>query len=59
MIEEELPLFELFSSLQKAGFPLGINEYKVLVEAVANAEELGIKDTQALKRFCRALWVGC
>ena len=53
----EFPLWELFSLLQKAKFPLGIGEYKLLIEALSQLEEEEIKDSETLKRLCCALWV--
>jgi uncharacterized protein len=50
-----LPLLELFTRLQDAGFPLGIDEYKLLVNSLQGG--FGISDKAALKRLCQTLWV--
>ncbi|MGK7879686.1 MAG: hypothetical protein AB4060_06250 [Crocosphaera sp.] len=53
----DLPLWELFSRLQKAKFPLGIGEYQLLIEALSKLTEEEIKDIETVKRLCCALWV--
>lgn len=55
MQAEELPLFELYTRLQEAGLPLGLNEYTQLLKALQGG--FGLPDRQALARLCRALWV--
>jgi WD40 repeat protein len=50
-----LPLLELFNRLRKAGLPLGIEEYKLVLKALENG--VGIQDQEALARLCRTLWV--
>ncbi|PSB54160.1 hypothetical protein C7B67_00075 [filamentous cyanobacterium Phorm 6] len=52
---EELPLIELFSQLREAGFPLGIGEYKLLLEALQKG--FGTSDRTSLYRLCKTLWV--
>lgn len=52
---EELPLLELFTRLQKAGLPLGIEEYKLLLQAIQGG--FGFPDRAALSRLCCTLWV--
>lgn len=55
MIIDELPLIELFSKLREAGLPLGIEEYKLLLEALQKG--FGVKDRDSLKRLLLTLWV--
>ncbi|NER80780.1 MAG: hypothetical protein F6K42_14655 [Leptolyngbya sp. SIO1D8] len=55
MKAEELPLFELYTRLQEAGLPLGLNEYAQLIKALQAG--FGLPDQQALSRLCRTLWV--
>lgn len=55
MIADELPLIELFSQLREAGFPLGIGEYKLLLEALQKG--FGTSDRTSLYRLCKTLWV--
>ena len=55
MIVDELPLIELFSQLREAGFPLGIGEYKLLLEALQKG--FGGSDRDSLYRLCKTLWV--
>ncbi|MGK7943227.1 MAG: hypothetical protein AB4058_02020 [Microcystaceae cyanobacterium] len=57
MNNNQRPLLDLFTNLRKAGFPLGVEEYKLLTESLANAESLGIKDRETLKKFCQSLLV--
>ena len=52
---EDLPLLELFTRLQKAGLPLGIGEYKLLLQAIRGG--FGFPDRSALARLCCTLWV--
>jgi uncharacterized protein len=46
---------ELFSQLREAGFPLGIGEYKLLLEALQKG--FGTSDRTSLYRLCKTLWV--
>jgi uncharacterized protein with von Willebrand factor type A (vWA) domain len=48
-------LLELFTCLRKAGFPLGLAEYHLLLESI-NAG-FGTRDHTALAQLCCALWV--
>ncbi|WP_414568322.1 hypothetical protein [Nostoc sp. CCY 9925] len=48
-------LLELFTCLQKAGFPLGLAEYHLLLEAI-NAG-FGTRDRTSLAQLCSAIWV--
>ena len=48
-------LLELFTCLRKAGFPLGLAEYHLLLESI-NAG-FGTRDRTALAQLCCALWV--
>lgn len=50
-----LPLLELFSRLQDAGLPLGIEEYKLLLHSLQAG--FGLPDRAALLRLCCTLWV--
>jgi uncharacterized protein len=52
---EELPLLELFTQLQEAGLPLGINEYFLLLQALQKG--FGTTDKESLAELCRTLWV--
>ncbi len=54
-IVDELLLIELFSQLREAGFPLGIGEYKLLLEALQKG--FGTSDRTSLYRLCKTLWV--
>jgi uncharacterized protein with von Willebrand factor type A (vWA) domain/WD40 repeat protein len=53
--EQPLPLLELFNRLRKAGLPLGIDEYNLVLQAMQHG--FGIADREALARLCRTLWV--
>ena len=55
MSTQGLPLLELFIQLHKAGLPLGIDEYQLVLHALQAG--FGISDRDALKRLCRTLWV--
>ncbi|MEM6255375.1 MAG: hypothetical protein AAF821_20870 [Cyanobacteria bacterium P01_D01_bin.156] len=55
MQAEELPLFELYTRLQEAGLPLGLNEYTQLLKALQGG--FGLPDRQALSHLCCTLWV--
>jgi uncharacterized protein with von Willebrand factor type A (vWA) domain len=52
---EDLPLIDLFTQLRAAGLPLGIDEYKLVLQALQNG--FGVSDRNALKRLCKTLWV--
>ncbi|MGC1308134.1 MAG: hypothetical protein WA885_12975 [Phormidesmis sp.] len=54
-IEDELPLLELFTRLRQAGLPLGMTEYRLLLQALQSG--FGLPDRAALARLCRTLWV--
>ncbi len=54
MNSDEFPLLDFFTALQKAGLPLGINDYKLLLQAFQGG--FGT-DTEALKRVCKGLWI--
>lgn len=51
----DIPLLELFTRLRKAGLPLGIDEYQLVLQAMQAG--FGIADKVALKRLCQTLWV--
>ena len=51
----DLPLLELFTKLREAGLPLGIDEYKLVLQAMQAG--FGINDQAALKRLCQTLWI--
>ncbi|MEH2026504.1 VWA domain-containing protein [Nostoc sp.] len=51
----EPALLELFTCLRKAGLPLGLAEYHLLLESI-NAG-FGTRDRTALAQLCCALWV--
>lgn len=53
--EETLPLLELFTQLREAGLTLGIDEYKLLLQALQQG--FGTRDRLSLKRLCQAVWV--
>ena len=55
MNARDLPLFELFTRLQEAGLPLGLNEYAQVIQAIQAG--FGISDKASLARLCKALWV--
>ena len=54
-MNNDLPLLELFTRLRQAGFPLGISEYRAVLQALQGG--FGIGDRSDLARLCRALWV--
>ncbi|MCC5636182.1 hypothetical protein LC593_09995 [Nostoc sp. CHAB 5844] len=54
-MNDELPLLELFTRLRQAGFPLGISEYKAVLQALQGG--FGLGDRTDLARLCRSLWV--
>ena len=51
---ENLPLLDLFTRLRKAGLPLGVDEYLLILRALQAG--FGISDWTDLKRLCRTLW---
>jgi uncharacterized protein with von Willebrand factor type A (vWA) domain len=51
----ELPLLELFERLRNEGFPLGIKEYQLLLQALQGG--FGLPGQQDLARLCCTLWV--
>lgn len=55
MDASNFPLLELFTKLQDAGLPLGIDEYKLLVNSLQGG--FGVRDKTALKNLCQTLWV--
>lgn len=55
MIIQELPLRDLFNRLRKAGLPLGVDEYQLLLKALMAG--FGIADRKALVRLCKILWI--
>jgi uncharacterized protein len=50
-----LPLLELFTKLQDAGFSLGIDEYKLALKSLQGG--FGVRDKVTLKSLCQTLWV--
>ena len=54
-MHKNLPLQELFTRLRQAGLSLGIDEYKLLLEALRGG--FGLADKAALARLCCTLWV--
>jgi len=54
-MNNDLPLLELFTQLRQAGFPLGISEYRAVLQALQGG--FGIGDRSDLARLCHALWV--
>ena len=53
--EPPLPLLELFHRLRKEGFPLGIDEYELVLQALQHG--WGLEDQESLARLCCTLWV--
>jgi uncharacterized protein len=53
--QEELPLLDLFTRLREAGLPLGIDEYRLILEALQKG--FGTTNQEALAELCRTLWV--
>lgn len=51
----EFPLLALFTRLQKAGMPLGLEEYQLALKAIQAG--FGVNDAASLKRLCSTLWV--
>lgn len=50
-----LPLYELFSQLRQAGFPLGICDYNLLIEALQT--DIYPQNTESLKQLIGTIWV--
>jgi uncharacterized protein len=50
-----LPLYELFSQLRQAGFPLGICDYNLLLEALQT--DIYPPNTQSMKQLLKTIWV--
>lgn len=64
MSKDDLPLYELFSRLRDAGFPLGISDYNLLLEVLladcdnSNRSILTfLTDPSSIKNLCQTLWV--
>jgi uncharacterized protein with von Willebrand factor type A (vWA) domain len=55
MPAQEMPLLDLFLRLQKAGLPLGIDEYQLALRALQAG--FGLQDWADLQRLCHTLWV--
>ena len=53
--QEELPLLDLFTRLREAGLPLGIDEYRLILEALQKG--FGTTNQETLAELCRTLWV--
>lgn len=51
----EFPLLDLFTRLQKAGMPLGMDEYQLVLKSMQSG--FGLKDKVSLKQLCSILWV--
>lgn len=51
---DELPLQDLFSQLQKAGLPLGLDDYQLLLSSLQAG--FGIEDRSSLRKLCHVLW---
>jgi uncharacterized protein len=51
----DLPLLKLFHRLRQEGLPLGIEEYKLLLQALQAG--FGVTDQAALARLCKTLWI--
>lgn len=51
----ELPLQELFTRLREAGLPLGLAEYRLLLQALQGG--FGLRDRAALRQLCQTLWI--
>ncbi len=51
----EPPLLDFFFKLRQVGFPLGLDEYRLLIEALRKG--FGLPDREALRRLCHVLWV--
>jgi uncharacterized protein len=51
---DDLPLLDLFDRLREAGLPLGVDEYRLFLQALHGG--FGLPDKAALRRLCAALW---
>ena len=51
---EELPLKNLFTQLQKAGLPIGLGEYQLLLKALQGG--FGLHNRSELRQLCQLLW---
>ncbi len=51
----DLPLYELFNQLRKLGFPLGICEYNLLIEALET--DIYPLEPESLKQLLKTIWV--
>ncbi|MEO6861071.1 MAG: hypothetical protein ABI180_05960 [Microcoleus sp.] len=54
-IELNLPFYELFSQLQKAGFLLGICDYNLLIEALET--DIYSLEPESIKQLLKTIWV--
>ena len=54
-IELSLPFYELFTQLRKAGFPLGICDYNLLIEALQT--DIYPLEPESLKQLLKTIWV--
>ena len=54
-IELNLPFYELFSHLQKAGFSLGISDYNLLIEALET--DIYPLELESLQKLLKTIWV--
>lgn len=54
-IELNLPFYELFSQLQKAGFALGIYDYNLLIEALET--DIYSLEPESIKQLLKTIWV--
>ena len=52
---DDFPLLDLFIQLRKAGLPIGISEYKLLLKAFQKG--IGTSDYESLARLCKTIWV--
>lgn len=55
MEAQELPLQTLFTRLQEAGLPLGVDEYQLAIKGLQAG--FGLPDNASLARLCKTLWV--
>ncbi len=55
MTADDFPLLDLFTSLRRGGFSLGIDEYRLALSAVQLG--YGTQDDAALARLCKTLWL--
>ena len=54
MTLDDLPLYELFDRLREQGFPLGVDDYLLLIRALQGG--FGVQDREALADVCCAVW---